>query len=149
MTQRKPRCRPALVALLACAALLGTAATAPAGDKPAKVNKVSVEEFDKLRSEKDVVLLDVRTPEEFEAGHLPGAMNLPIADEEFDEKLADLDKDKTYLVHCAKGVRSERACRKMSKLDFKALYDLAGGLEAWKNAGKPVEKGATEGKRKK
>ena len=51
-----------------------------------------------------------------------------------------LDKNQTYLVHCAAGVRSATACAKMSRLKFSNLYNLEGGLKAWEKAGKPVEK---------
>jgi len=103
------------------------------------VPKLTVEEFDKKRKEKDTVVLDVRTPEEFKAGHVPGAVNLDIADENFDKKVEKLDKDKTYIVHCARGGRSARAAAKM-KSNFANLYDFSGGMTAWQKAGKPVEK---------
>lgn len=104
-----------------------------------EVPKLSVEEFDKKRQEKDAVVLDVRTPAEFKAGHVPGAVNLDINDKDFGKKVGQLDKDKTYLVHCAAGVRSARAVKLMRpKLD--KLYEFNGGFRAWEKAGKPVEK---------
>jgi phage shock protein E len=107
--------------------------------KPEAVPKISLEQFEKMRGEKDAVVLDVRTPEEFAAGHVPGAVNMPIAAADFDERVAKLDKEKKYLVHCAAGVRSERACKKMSGT-VKQLFDFSGGMKEWKNAGKPVER---------
>ena len=65
-------------------------------------------------------------------------MDVNAAD--FDKKVAELDKNKTYLVHCASGVRSVRACEKMKRMDFKELINLQGGMKAWEKAGKPVEK---------
>jgi len=56
------------------------------------------------------------------------------------EKVSGLSKDKVYLVHCAAGVRSARACQKMDSLGFEHLIDLAPGFRAWQQAGKPVEK---------
>ena len=152
--------RPNLV--LAAALVSSLAAACPADDKAAKqdkpdqekqeqvkqepskqadrqVPKLSVEEFDKKRKEKDVVVIDVRTPEEFKAGHVPGAVNINIGDEDFDKKVAALDKDKTYLVHCARGGRSAQATGKM-KTELDKLYDFSGGMMAWEKAGKPVEK---------
>jgi rhodanese-related sulfurtransferase len=99
-----------------------------------------VEEFDRLRKQKDTVLLDVRTPEEFAAGHLPGATNIDLNGPDFDKKVAKLDKSKTYLVNCAAGSRSAKACEKMTKLSFPKLVNLQGGFIAWQGAGKPVEK---------
>jgi rhodanese-related sulfurtransferase len=75
----------------------------------------------------------------FEAGHIPGAVNLDINGPDFQERAAKLDKSKTYLVHCAAGGRSARACNAMDKLSFTNLVNLEPGFNAWKKAGKPVE----------
>ena len=115
---------------------------APAA-KPAEskaVKNIGVNEFDKLRADKKNVVLDVRTPAEFAAGHLPGAVNLDFNASDFEAKVAVLDKQKVYLVHCAAGGRSAKACDKMSKLSFLNLYNLEGGFKAWEKAGKTVEK---------
>ncbi len=101
---------------------------------------VSVEEFDKLRGEKKNQVLDVRTAQEFSEGHIPGAINMDINGPDFDKKVAALDKDKTYLVNCAGGGRSARACGKMNQLNFPHLYNLEKGFKSWEKAGKPVEK---------
>ena len=104
-----------------------------------KVPKLTVEEFDAKRKQEGVVVIDVRTPEEFKAGHVPGAVNIDIGDKDFDKKVEALDKDKTYVVHCQRGGRSARAAEKMkSKVD--KLFDFSGGMQAWNAAGKPVEK---------
>ncbi len=116
---------------------------APSGTKPTEsktVKNVGVDEFDKLRADKKNVVLDVRTPAEFAAGHLPGAVNLDFNASDFEAKVAALDKKKVYLVHCASGGRSAKACDKMSKLSFLSLYNLEGGFKAWEKAGKSVEK---------
>ena len=103
------------------------------------VSKLTVEEFDQKRKEKDVVVIDVRTPDEFMAGHVPGAVNINIGDKDFDRKVEALDKDKTYVVHCQRGGRSAKAVEKMkSRVD--KLFDFTGGMHAWQQAAKPVEK---------
>lgn len=107
--------------------------------KAAAAPKISLEEFERRRAGQDAVVIDVRSPQEFAAGHVPGAVNLPVKSEDFEQRVAALDKDKTYLVHCAVGVRSEQACRKMAGT-VKNLFDFAGGMKAWQAAGKPVEK---------
>jgi len=104
------------------------------------VRRVSVDEFEKLWQASTNVVLDVRTEKEFTAGHIPGATNLDINSADFDEKLARLDKTKVYLVHCAAGVRSARACEKMKSAGFRSLTDLPAGFRGWEKAGKPVEK---------
>ena len=116
-------------------------ATAPSGKAPS--GKVTMEQFDRMRSEKDVVVLDVRTAREFGEGHVAGAVNLSVAGvplKQFDEQVGKLDKDKTYLVHCARGVRSAAAVSRMQKLGFKHLLDYSGGMDEWRKAGKPLEK---------
>src|SRR5881392_2531419 len=77
------------------------------------VKNVGVEEFDRLRSEKKAITLDVRTPAEYAKGHVPGAVNIDWNAKDFTEKVAALDKSQKYLVHCAAGVRSAKACDKM------------------------------------
>jgi rhodanese-related sulfurtransferase len=134
---------------LIAALLIGVVApltTFAADEKPAAVEKkavvkrVDIDEFDKLRADKKNVVLDVRTENEFKAGHIPGAVNIDVNAGDFDEKVGKLDKGKTYLVHCAAGGRSARASRKLEGMGFKELYDLAPGFKGWEKAGKPVEK---------
>ena len=100
---------------------------------------MSVDEFEMLWQAKTNVVLDVRTEKEFAAGHIPGATNFNINATDFDEKLAKLDKTKSYLVHCAPGVRSARASEKMKRAGFQSvtICPPVSGLET---AGKPVEK---------
>ena len=110
------------------------------GAKAQGFKNVAVEEFDKLRGDKQKQVLDVRTPAEFAAGHIPGAINIDINGPDFEKKVVTLKKDKTYLVNCAGGGRSARACGRMSALNFTSLYNLQGGFKAWEEAGKAVEK---------
>ena len=77
---------------------------------------------------------------EYAAGHIPGAVNIDVNAPDFQEKVSKLDKTRTYLVHCASGVRSAKACDKMSTLDFPKLYNLEGGFRAWEKAGNKPEK---------
>ena len=126
-------------------AIVASAPFLRAEDEPSKkasVQKIDVDQFDQKRQEKDAVVLDVRTPKEYAEGHVPGAVNLDVHDPKFDQKVADLDKAKTYLVHCASGVRSGAATKKMAGMGFTNLFDFHGGFHAWQNAHKPVEKGS-------
>ena len=106
----------------------------------AKFKNIGVDQFDKLRQQTNAVVLDVRTPKEFTAGHIPGAVNIDWNAADFASKAGTLDKSKTYLVHCAVGGRSAKASDKMTALQFTNVYNLEGGMKAWENAGKPVEK---------
>ena len=105
-----------------------------------KVKRIGVEEYDQLRAATNTVLLDVRTAAEFAKGRIPHAINLDINSPRFAEHIAALDTNKTYLVNCAVGMRSARACKKMETLGFGKLYDLAPGFDGWEKANKPVEK---------
>jgi rhodanese-related sulfurtransferase len=83
----------------------------------------------------NAVLLDVRTPEEVAAGIIPGAVNIDFTAPDFAEKIAGLDKDKTYYVYCKVGGRSAKAIDKMKGTGFKSLYNLEGGYDAWVQKG--------------
>ncbi len=93
-----------------------------------------------LEKEKEVVVLDVRTPDEFAGGHLAGARNVDFQGKEFEATLAKLDRQKTYLVHCAAGGRSTRSLAVFRKLGFRSVVHLDGGFGAWTEAGFPVAK---------
>jgi rhodanese-related sulfurtransferase len=121
----------------------GAAEPGPAprsADPAAGVKHVEPAGAEKLIQEKQVVVLDLRTPEEFKAGHIAGATNLNFNAADFAQKLDRLDKEKSYLVHCASGRRSTASLATFKKLKFKSIIHLDGGLKAWEKAGKPVEK---------
>lgn len=89
----------------------------------------------------EIVVLDVRTPGEFEAIHIADAKNIDVDDDGFRANVAKLDRDKTYVVHCAAGIpggRSERAVEIMDELGFENVQHLDGGINAWKAAGNEV-----------
>ena len=83
----------------------------------------------------DFVILDIRTPEEFGAGHIAGSVNIDFYESSFANQLDDLDKDKTYFVYCNSGNRSGTAMGTMRDLGFTDVYDLDGGIQAWYNSG--------------
>ena len=138
--------RLTLIALF-CAAVVATSGSASAQEKkpaPAQTAKaykdVGPDQFDKLRAKKDAVVLDVRRPAEFAQGHIAGATNIDWYAPDFEKRVSALDKSKTYLVHCAGGVRSGKASEKLTSLKFTNVFNLDGGFKAWESAGKPVEK---------
>jgi len=105
------------------------------------VKNVQAEEADQaLKKEKQIVILDIRTPSEFKSGHLSHAKNIDFYESDFQKNLESLDKKKTYLVHCASGGRSAKARDLMKNLGFLQIYHLDGGIKGWIKAGKPVEK---------
>jgi len=115
-------------------------APAPSTVTSTGFKNLTVDEFAHMTADKTNVILDVRTAKEFESGHLPGALNLDVTAAGFAAQAAALDKSKTYLVHCASGGRSVKACDALGRLGFSQLYNLPGGFRAWAKAGKPVER---------
>jgi len=81
---------------------------------------------------KSVVLVDVRTPEEYASGHLDNAMNVNWNDTDFADQFAAISKDKTIYVYCKKGGRSAKARKKLISLGFEDVVDLQGGYDAYK-----------------
>jgi len=100
----------------------------------ADFKNLNVEQFEKMRAGKTNVVLDVRTQKEYDAGHIPGAVLIDWNSPEFEKKVAALDKEKTYLVHCAAGGRSAKAIDALVRSGFQGkLVNLAGGITAWSN----------------
>lgn len=86
----------------------------------------------------DLVVLDVRTPEEFAEGHLDGAVLVDFYDADFADQLAALDPEVPYLVYCRSGNRSGQTLSIMEQLGFRSAVDVGGGIVAWADAGLPV-----------
>lgn len=86
----------------------------------------------------DLVVLDVRSPEEFGEGHLDGAMMIDFYAPDFAERIAALDPDVPYLLYCRSGNRSGQTASIMRDLGFADVADVAGGILAWTEAGNEV-----------
>jgi len=97
----------------------------------AEVIKINAEEAKaRLDSEQGIILVDVRTPEEYREGHIPGAILLPV-----DEILANAesvipDKEATYFIYCRSGNRSATAAAQLVEMGYLNIYDL-GGINDW------------------
>jgi rhodanese-related sulfurtransferase len=94
---------------------------------------LSQEEWsEQLQQDGNAMVLDVRTPEELEAGFIPNATNIDFyLGQEFLAEIEKLDKGKNYYVYCRSGNRSGQACAIMNSLGFKNTYNLAGGFMNW------------------
>ena len=101
----------------------------------------SVEDFRGAIEEPGTVVLDVRTPQEYAAGHLPDAVNLDVEDPSFDDRLGQLDDSVTYAVYCRSGNRSDAAMEQMTQAGFDHVYSLDAGFVAWQAAGGAVVTG--------
>ena len=135
----------ALVMIAACsrhAAPLPTAVSPPETKLPANCRAISPDEAEALmKAKSDLVILDMRVETEWaEEGHLQGAQLTNYYRQGLRDHLAAMDRKKPCLVYCAIGERSKQTAVQMAELGFTEIYVLAGGLNAWKAAGKPVVK---------
>lgn len=87
------------------------------------------------------VVIDVRTPSEFTAGHLPNAQNLDVEAGDFDQRITGLDKGASYALYCRSGRRSGIALEKMESAGFTKVVHLSGGIGAWTAAGRQLVTG--------
>lgn len=146
--QRTPCLRPLRLAISALflGLLLAFNGFAAAPPETSKATKTEVRHVDTkgakklLAKDKTVTVLDVRTPSEFSDGHIDGAKNIDFNAPGFETEVGKLDREKTYLVHCAAGGRSTRSLTVLQRLGFKSVVHLDGGLNAWTKGGQPVTK---------
>ena len=96
-------------------------------------NLISANDFNKMiRNDKSAIIIDVRTPEEFNKGHLRNSLNVNWFDENFDENLKIFNKNLPVFVYCLSGGRSSKANEKIQSLGFKNVYELDGGILEWR-----------------
>tara|TARA_B100001109_G_scaffold251662_1_gene246477 strand:+ start:9284 stop:9658 length:375 start_codon:yes stop_codon:yes gene_type:complete len=86
---------------------------------------------EQMDATEDFYLIDVRTPQEYQQGHIDGALNYNIMGDEFENQIAALDPNKVVFVYCAVGGRSARAANYLEEKGFKFIIDLKGGMKAW------------------
>jgi len=104
-----------------------------------EIKVIDVTDYNTLE-DRDHVLVDVREEDEFEGGHLPGAINIPLST--FSEGFRDIPENKTVVLVCKAGGRSMRAAQFLSTQDeaeYEGIVNLDGGTDAWVDAGNPVE----------
>ena len=132
----------AVILLVGCGRHVRTRPVLRRTDRPGKARPeyVDVTEAKRLIAARQVTVLDVRTPDEFNAGHIAGAKNLNFSDGDFQAEVQQLEKGQPYLVQCRTGRRSAQAGAVMKQLGFKSVYDLAGGIKAWEEAKEEVVK---------
>ncbi len=106
----------------------------------ASKNISAIDFKNQLNSTKNFILLDVRTPDEFAKGYVPGAININFFDKNFKEKVAQLPATKPVYVYCAVGGRSAKASALLAALNHKEIYNLEGGFTAWQKLKFPVQK---------
>jgi rhodanese-related sulfurtransferase len=106
----------------------------------AQKQDVDVNAFEHQITNKDVQILDVRTPDEYAGGHIKNAMLANwVNKDEFTERVKYLDKTKPVLVYCASGGRSSQASQWLASNGFKQVENLTGGFNQWKLENKPFD----------
>jgi rhodanese-related sulfurtransferase len=127
-----------MVAALAVAAACGRNVVAPSASiEPSELAA-------RISSKEAPFILDVRSPDEFASGHIPGAVNVPV--HELSERLVALGlspKDE-IVVHCERGGRAELAESKLRESGYTRVRDLSGHMAAWRAGGFPLAKGADQ-----
>ena len=123
--------------LLILTALLSGAALAWPALSRSK-HSLTILQATQLLNKGKAVILDVRSAEEFAAGHLRSAKNIPL--KELAAKMGQLDKSQPVLVVCAAGVQSVKGAVQLTQAGFAEVYSLEGGFEAWHSQGLPVAK---------
>lgn len=93
-----------------------------------------------IKKEKDLVIVDIRTPLEFKGGKIDKAINIDFKNPNFKRDLSQLDKNKTYLFYCHSGNRTNQAVPTIKEMNFKKVYVLDHGIQSWvKNGGELVK----------
>lgn len=126
--------------LVAVAIVSGAMLIWPALRRGAGGAAVSIHEATLMINRQDAIVLDVREPAEFEKGHVIGARNVPLSQLEGRAGELERHKAKPMIVICASGNRSHGALGSLRKLGFQQVFELAGGVAAWQQAGLPLEK---------
>ena len=125
-------------AALAVAAIASGGLLAGCSSSNEAIKKVDPVEFSEVVKQPGVITLDVRTPEEFNAGHIANAININLEGSDFTSEVSKLDMNATIAVYCRSGNRSGVATEQMAELGFVDMYDMQGGILEWEAVGGQV-----------
>ena len=101
---------------------------------------VSAKQAQTIMQDSSVVVLDVRTAQEYNEGHIKNAVNIDFRSQNFVSEMQKLDKNTTYVMHCKSGGRSTMALDKIKDLGFKKIYHMNGGMLEWAENNLPINK---------
>jgi rhodanese-related sulfurtransferase len=104
-----------------------------------EIKLVTAEEMHTLLQQKDVQLVDVRTPDEYQVGHIKNSQNIDFNSPTFDDDISKLDKTKPVMLYCKGGGRSAKCSQKLLDAGFIKIYDLEGGITQWTFKGLDIE----------
>ncbi|MDP2013537.1 MAG: rhodanese-like domain-containing protein [Actinomycetota bacterium] len=105
---------------------------------PSAPERVDAARFAEVVASPGVTIIDVRTPEEFAAGHIQGAVNYNVQGPDFGNQIGALEPAGTYAVYCRSGNRSQAAVAVMSQAGITGIYELESGIVGWEQAGLPT-----------
>lgn len=98
----------------------------------ASVQQITAADFDKVKAEKNAIVIDVRTPGEVAEGYIDGAAKfIDVNGANFESEMAKLDKSAEYIIYCRSGGRSMNAANYMVQNGFKNVHNLQGGILGW------------------
>jgi rhodanese-related sulfurtransferase len=146
--------RPALILILfsllvgsslainGCDYITGEAVKTPALTQPQVVKNITPEEANTMImiSSFPIHIIDVRTPEEYNSGHIENAVNVDFNSGNFRDEINRFNRDRTYIIYCRTGARSAGARDIMKELGFQKIYNMDGGITDWIAKGLPVVK---------
>ena len=127
-----------LISLITLPVFSGCKATTLTSEEvgSAEIKPISPEEvYEIIQNKEDYFIVDVRTPEEYEGGHIEGVLLLPV--QELEGRLDELSKDENIIVYCRSGSRSRAAAEMLVNNGFTRVYDM-GGISSWIDRGYPV-----------
>ena len=104
------------------------------------IELITAAEMKEISKIEGIQLVDVRTPNEYNEGHLPNALNIDFLDKNFEINIQQLDKTKPVIVYCQRGSRSAKCASQLIANGFVKIYDLDQGFSKWKSSGLEVEK---------
>ncbi len=129
-------CRFAIAVVLGT--LVATATFAQGPDSTKIVSISAVELHERRESEAAPVVIDVRTPDEYASGHIPGAVNVPF--DQVAQRIAEIDAPHGVALYCMVGPRARKGESALLAAGYEKIFHLEGGLAAWQAADLPIER---------
>ena len=133
-----------LVGTIIVVVILGFWLLSPTAKTDQQIKAVSPKEATNLINQHigdpDFVILDIRTPKEYQGGHIENSIMIDFYSKTFAADVSQLDKEKKYLIYCRSGNRSARSLGLFKKLEFQKIFHLSSGINSWKSEGLPLVK---------
>ena len=127
-----------ILVVVTCMILIFSYGCSNGQNQPQKTNLAPKEFSEKINQTPDAMIIDVRSPDEFSAGHLVNARNIDWNGNSFEAQIKTIDKSTPVFLYCQAGGRSSSAAKKMRSSGFTKVYELDGGFGDWKAAKLPV-----------